>query len=42
MSPFVEALGEGGFVAMRAARLRLWTRRAVPLGKWGELGEGAG
>jgi hypothetical protein len=39
---FVEALGGGGYVAEFAVRLRPWMRKAVPLGKWGEIGVEAG
>ncbi len=35
---FVEALGGGGYVAEFAVRLRPGMRKAVPLGKWGEIG----
>lgn len=35
---FVEALGGGGFVAEFAVRLHPGMRKAVPLGKWGEIG----
>jgi len=35
---FVAALGGGGFVAEFAVRLRPGMRKAVPLGKWGEIG----
>ena len=39
---FVEALGGDGFVAEFAVRLRPGMRKAVPLGKWGEIGVEAG
>jgi hypothetical protein len=39
---FVEAPGGGGFVAEFAVRLRPGMRKAVPLGKWGEIGVEAG
>ncbi len=35
---FVQALGGGGYVADFAVRLRPGMRKAVPLGKWGEIG----
>ncbi len=39
---FVEALGGGGYVAEFAVRLRPGMRKAVPLGRWGEIGVEAG